>query len=194
MNVDLVEFRTLQAADVIGRVAGPRFADATADHPEVLTWVQRYLTDPSACPSLVLVGPTGVGKTWQAWGALRAIITTLAASGRGLVWRAVTHPDLNDKLRPKPDGSHAWALDRYLRAELLLVDDLGAGKQTDWTGDSLFRLVDGRWSHQLPTIYSTNLTQQQLADAVGDRVVSRLADSMRVQLCGSDRRWEGAAR
>lgn len=191
--VDRVAFLTEQAATVLSRRIPARFADAVCDHPQVAAWADRFAADPTRVPSLVLTGPTGTGKTRQCWGLLRKVVMAHATTGRRVRWEFTTHPELNDQLRPKPDGSHAWALEPYLHAELLILDDLGAGKQSEWTGDSLHRLVDHRWSHMLPTVYSTNLTPAQLADAVGDRIVSRLADSTRVALKGSDRRREGAA-
>lgn len=187
--MDVVAFRVDQArATLAGRIP-PRFAAAEVDRPDVARWVGRCLTGLEGAPPLVLTGPTGVGKTWQCWGALRAVVEGRAHTGQGTRWRATTHPDLNAEMRPKPDGSHAFALDPYLAAELLLFDDLGAGKQTDWTGDALYRLVDHRWAHHLPTIYSTNLTRVVLTEAVGDRVVSRLADAVHVAIKGGDRRW-----
>jgi DNA replication protein DnaC len=190
---DLIAWRIEQARTVLTRRTPPRFADAQATDPDLGAWARRYIADP-AQPPIVLAGPTGVGKTWQAYGALRTIVEGLANRGLGLNWRATNHPDLNDKLRPKPDGSHTWALDPYLETDLLLLDDLGAGRQTEWTGDSLYRLVDHRWANDKPTIYSTNLNATELTAIVGDRVVSRLADAQRITIKGEDRRWSGATR
>lgn len=189
---DIVAFRTEQAREVLNRRVPGRFAEAKPDNPDVADWVARYLAAPTEAQSLVLVGPTGTGKTYQCWGALRAVVEGLAATGRGLTWRATTHPDLNAAMRPKSDNSHNGALEMYMEAELLMLDDLGAGKQSEWTGDALYRLVDHRWSNQKTTIYSTNLTPTALTDAVGDRVVSRLADALRVTIKGTDRRWAAA--
>jgi len=191
-TVDPVEFRASQARAVLASRVPAMFADATVEHPAVADWVRRYLADPTSVRSLLLSGPTGVGKTHHAWALLRQVVEGRAQAGKGLLWRFTSHPGLNDELRPKPDGRHAYALEPYLAAELLVLDDLGAGKQSEWTGDSLHRLVDHRWQHRLVTVYSTNLTAQQLTDAVGDRVVSRLADAERVVIKGDDRRWTGA--
>lgn len=188
-KLDAIEFCKQHTAAVLDARIPVRFAGARVDHPQVAAWVRRYLDNPAGCPSLVLAGNTGTGKTWLCWAALRAAVEGLAASGRRVMWRAVTHPDLNASQRVKADGSHNTALHDFMAAELLMLDDLGAGKNTDWTEDTLYRLVDYRWSHNLPTIYSTNLVPKQLVDTVGERVVSRLGDAVRVQIVGGDRRW-----
>ena len=187
---DVIEFRRDQAEQVIANHIPPRFEDATVDHPEIAAWVEKFLADPKSCPTLLVVGPTGTGKTWQLYGALKAVLRGLAEQGLGLDFRATSHPDLNDAMRPKPDQSHAYALEPFLKAQLVLIDDLGTGKQSEWTGDGLYRLVDHRWSRQLPSMFTTNLTAAKFTEAVGDRVASRLADGVRVPIKGEDRRWK----
>jgi DNA replication protein DnaC len=186
----VVEFRREQAEQVITSHVPRRFEDATADNAEIAEWVEKFLADPKSCPTLLVVGPTGTGKTWQLWGALKAILRGLAEQGQGLDFRATSHPDLNDAMRPKPDQSHAFAIEPFLKAQLVLIDDLGTGKQTEWTGDGLYRLVDYRWSRQLPSMFTTNLTAARFTESVGDRVASRLADGVRVAMKGEDRRWK----
>lgn len=187
---NLVEFRREQAESIIASHVPARFEDATASNPDIAEWVEKFLADPKTCPTLLVVGPTGTGKTWQLYGALKAILRGLAEQGLGCDFRTTSHPDLNDAMRPKPDQSHAYALEPYLKAQLVLIDDLGTGKQTEWTGDSLYRLVDHRWSNQLPSMFTTNLTAAKFTEAVGDRVASRLADGVRVPIKGEDRRWK----
>lgn len=165
-----------------------RFADARPDHPQVAKWVERFNTDPRSAPSMLLVGKPGTGKTWQMLGALRAVVESAAARQRLVRYRMVTHPRLNDQLRPKADGSHESALEPCESAHLLLLDDLGAGRQSDWAGDCLYRLVDHRWFHSLPTVYATNLGMEALGEAIGDRVLSRIVDGMVVPFTGEDRR------
>lgn len=181
-------FRLAQAEAVLADIIPGRFRDATTTHPVVLGWAERFLTRATGCPSLVLIGEPGTGKTYTAYAVLRAVVIAAVKAGKPVYFKAVRHPDFNDMLRPKQDGSHEHALDPYLSAELLLFDDIGAGKQSDWTADSLYRLVDHRWSEDLPTIYTTNASQGQLATAVGERIVSRLSDATMVLLNGPDRR------
>jgi chromosomal replication initiation ATPase DnaA len=185
--LDRRDFHRAQIVDRIHNRWHGRYDQATPA-PPVATWIRRHLADPERHPSLLLVGVTGTGKTWNAVAALRAIGDHHADHGRGLNWAAVTHPDLADQMRPKTDGSHEHALDRYLDADLLILDDLGAGMAREWTTDWLQRLVDHRWVRRAPTIYTTNLGDQ-LRQAVGDRVHSRIGDAAHIQLQGDDRRW-----
>jgi DNA replication protein DnaC len=172
------------AAAIHHRWAG-RYDDARPE-PRVDTWIRNHLAEPHAHPALFINGATGSGKTHSAVAAINAIATAKP----GIRWAAVTHPDLGDELRPKRDDSHEGALDRYLDADLLLLDDLGAGMTTPWTIDCVQRLVDRRWTRRMATIYTTNLPADDLRAAVGDRVFSRIGDAVHVNLGSVDRRWQ----
>lgn len=187
---DLVGFRTAQAKRSLAKIPA-RFADEIDLLPQVRDWTVAYLADPAKAKSLVLSGPTGTGKSHQAYQAIRTVVLALAERGLPPHWLAISHPALNDAHRPQPDGSHTIALAPYLEPGLVFLDDVGAGKQTEWTGDVLYRLVDHRWANCLPTVYATNLTPSKLAAEVGDRVTSRLADAVQVTVKGGDRRWSG---
>jgi DNA replication protein DnaC len=183
--VNRATFYRQQVAAVIHRRWGGEYDQATCDHPAVAGWVRSHL-DNHRNPSLLIVGNTGTGKTWQAIGALKTIAAHHANHGHRIDWQMVSHPDLGGELRG--DGID-HALNRYLAAELLILDDLGAAMTTPWMTDCLQRLVDRRVSRRLATIYTTNLGGDQFRVAVGDRVHSRLGHAVRVKLIGSDRRW-----
>lgn len=155
----------------------------------ITDWTRQHLADPRATPALFLAGNTGTGKTYGAVTVLRTIAEHHADQGRGLTWYAATHPDLADQMRPKTDNSHEYALDPYLDADLLILDDLGATLSREWATDWLQRLIDHRWTRRAATIYTTNLPASQLRTAVGDRVYSRIGDATRIHLDGDDRRW-----
>lgn len=188
LTVDRRAFHREQADATVARFPR-RYREATASHPQVLAWVQQMVAAPADAPSLLLAGRTGVGKTYEAYGALRAVKYGLADRGRPIAAAWTTHAELNAKLRPSPDGSHHHALDEYAAADLLLFDDVAAGLSSEWTQDSLYRLVDGRWLDMRPTIFTTNLAPDKLAASVGDRLMSRIHGmSTVVLLDGPDRR------
>ncbi|WUH94588.1 ATP-binding protein [Streptomyces sp. NBC_00433] len=137
-------------------------------------------------PSLLLLGPTGVGKTHSAYGAIR----DLAITGVTAHWVVTTAADMYGALRPRHGVDSESEFRRYRDARLLLIDDLGADrKPTEFTEEVNFRLVNHRYEQHLPTLMTSNVGATDLAARLGDRVTSRLAEMcQRVVLKGHDRR------
>ena len=126
-------------------------------------------------------------------------IRRIATAGIKVSWQAASLSDLLAGLRPR-DGVDAEAVyGKYAGADLLMVDDLGGEKPSDWSEVTLFRLVNYRSMHLLPTIWTTNLPKQlkdgknpapppTLQSELPGRVFSRLAESKFVAIKGEDRR------
>jgi DNA replication protein DnaC len=188
---NLPDYMVEQAEATLRMVLPARFRTAETDHPDVIGWTNRYLADPDTCPDMLLKGPVGTGKSHQAFGALRRVALAVAARAGRMTYQVISHPDFNDAMRPKPDGANVRTLADFQTVDLLVFDDLGAGKTTEWTEDTLHRLVDCRWANQRPTIATTNLTPEKFRSDLDERVVSRLSMSVQVALTGTDRRRGG---
>lgn len=181
-----------RADEVTRKRIPPRFRDATATAPGVTAWcdglTRAYAAgDMAAVKPLLITGRTGVGKTHQAYGAVRRIM----AAGIVIGWLASTAPDLYARLRPKPDVDSEAEFRRWADTPLLLLDDIGAAKDSEWTEEVLYRLVNHRTECMLPVIYTTNLPilgPVSLKSASSERVFSRLAECDVVTLKGRDRR------
>ena len=172
-----------------------RFASAAADHPDVRDWVETWRTDPDSAPSLLLAGAVGVGKTYQAFGALREVATTVRQDPRymtrvsGPRWEAVTSADLYASLRPRSGVDTERQMEAYRNVDMLLIDDLGAAKASEWVEETTYRIISGRYDDMKPSIFTTNLPTPELKNALGNRIASRLAESCRVVVLeGPDRR------
>ncbi|MFK0045476.1 ATP-binding protein [Streptomyces sp. NPDC090741] len=182
-----------------------RFRSATAQRPEIHTWIDNLATEAIAeqqrrkapvasinrGPSLLLLGPTGVGKTHEAYGAVRE----LAITGIVARWTVVTAADLYAQLQPRHGIDSEAEFQRYSKASILLVDDLGAGgKISEFTEGINFRLINHRYENQLPTLITSNVLPKDLSARLGDRVTSRLVEMcQRVPITGHDRRRGEAA-
>ncbi|ANZ14878.1 ATP-binding protein [Streptomyces noursei] len=174
----------------------PRYKVAVADHPQVLAWardVAQQAVAPSlgarrqvtTGPSLLMAGVVGAGKTHQAYGAVRQLVE----SGVGVRWRATTAADLYADLRPRPGVDSERELAAVSRCPLLIIDDLGAAKASEWVEEVTYRLINRRYNHMLPTLVTTNLAIKDLRAYLGDRVTSRLAQmTTRVEFEPVDRR------
>jgi DNA replication protein DnaC len=178
-------FLLQRAIDRCDELFPARYAEATADHPIVTRWVSAFRTNHRRAPSLLLLGPTGVGKTYQAFGALRAAVTVELP----LRWYALTTADLYASLRPRHGHDTEAQLRLYRDAELLLLDDLGAAKPSEFVEEITYRLINARYEACRPSIFTSNLSVEALKETLGDRIVSRLAEMCtRCVLTGDDRR------
>jgi chromosomal replication initiation ATPase DnaA len=136
--------------------------------------------------NVIIMGPVGTGKSVAGHAFLRHV----QACG---VWRSgsISTAHLMDRLRPS--GDETSPLERWSRLDVLMLDDLGTEKPSEWVEERLFLLVDERWQFERPTIATTNLTPKRLREVLGDRVYSRIQDNaIAVTLAGSDRRREAA--
>ena len=177
-----------------------RYQTAVADHPAIAAWVREIARNgrpgPGGAPgiaqgrSLLIVGTTGTGKTHQAYGAVRSLVS----AGVRLRWKAVTAADLYAELRPRPGHDGERELMDMARCPLLIIDDLGAAKSSEWTEEITMRLINRRYNEMLPTLVTTNLGMTDLRTHIGDRVASRLTEMTdKVILDGPDRRRDIAA-
>jgi DNA replication protein DnaC len=135
----------------------------------------------------LIVGDYGVGKTHLAVAALRAS----QWSKPGIYWESVTK--FLDHLRQRSYGDGAEdiadVIRPYERGDFLLVlDDLGIEKRTEWSEDRLYQVLDSRYSWRLPTIITTNVDRERI-DA---RIRSRFREGL-VVCKGKDVRGKGAS-
>lgn len=165
-------------------------------HPqqEAARRVEQWLDEQAPVgQNLLLLGGVGTGKTGLGIAAVRE------ASFRGKSVRFGTAADMLDAMRPrrdetgKPDEMAAeFALRSLQGVDLLLLDDLGAEKQTDWGAERLYLVINGRYERELPTIVTSNLTLDQMSamhPEMGARIVSRLLEHYElIPLLGDDLR------
>jgi DNA replication protein DnaC len=171
--------KRIQAAGIPARFAGCTLESYQTPEPgqaaaleAVREWVERY----DGKSSLILMGQTGSGKTHLAIAALRAVLERTSITGH-----YANVPDLLAMMRrdwdaKDADGAGAEAFDRAQTGALVVLDDLGAEKLSEWAREQAYLLIDHRYAWCLPTIITTNLDAAALSVAYGDRITSRLVE------------------
>jgi DNA replication protein DnaC len=82
--------------------------------------------------------------------------------------------------------------DKDAAPRLLLLDDIGAEKPSDWVRERLYSLINFRSANKLATIYTSNCPPESLVSMVGQRCYSRIiGDNMIVEMRGKDHRIGG---
>ena len=125
--------------------------------------------------NLVFIGPTGVGKTGLACGIL---LRALFAGRRAQFVKA---QDLFDDLfRSLADHSSRKLLDRMMRVEVLLIDELGYLNLRPEQSNIFFKLMEERYQRRLCTVITTNLDYEEWYAFLGQKaMVAALLDRAR---------------
>jgi DNA replication protein DnaC len=72
---------------------------------------------------------------------------------------------------------------------LLIIDDIGAERPSDWVRERLLTIIDERYSNNLSTIYTSNCNKQQMMENLHERVYDRIKDARALEFKGPS--WRG---
>lgn len=142
---------------------------------------------PKTKKGIYIHGEIGSGKSHIAW-AIKKQVT----GPRVVFWNV---PDLMQEIRNDMDRT---AYDKMRPEEkltenstrfLLILDDIGAEKATEFVAEKLYRIINHRYNEMIPTVFTSNLTLGELAEQIGERCASRIAEMCEIiNLTGGDRR------
>jgi DNA replication protein DnaC len=156
---------------------------------------------------LLFVGRPGLGKTHLSVGILGALILQHRVKGLFVDYRDLLK-QVQNSYDPAVSATELSILRPVFNAEVLVIDDLGASKPTDWVFDTVAHILNSRYNDRLITIITTNfanlpevkaeelvrknesqriMSERTLGDRIGDRVLSRLPEMcVVVEMSGED--------
>jgi len=151
---------------------------------------------------LLLVGPVGVGKTHLAVALLHDLIELYGIRGLFYQFGALLR-QIQDSYNPISQTSELSVLQPVFDADVLVLDELGASKPTDWVRDTMMQIINTRYNDKRLTIFTTNYgdkranekdTRELLEDRIGVALRSRLYEMCRtVEIEAEDYRKRTAA-
>jgi DNA replication protein DnaC len=87
-----------------------------------------------------------------------------------------------------PDPSFGTTLKLVENIPLLIIDDIGAEKTSEWVRERLLNIIDERYSNNRSTIYTSNCSLEQISESLGSRIADRLREAESLQFRGKSKR------
>jgi DNA replication protein DnaC len=151
---------------------------------------------------LLLTGSIGVGKTHLAVGILQALVVERGAVGLFYDYRDLLK-QVQNSYNAQVRETELEVLRPVFEAEVLVLDELGASKPTDWVWDTVAHILNTRYNDRRTTIITTNypnagplgtesgvrgaMREETLGDRIGERMRSRLQEMcVVVEMQGED--------
>jgi len=137
---------------------------------------------------LLLMGQPGNGKTSLAVAILHHMVEQTRGRYSVQYWNV---PRGLSRLRDSFEdaSSERMSVRDLLHHRLVVLDDLGKQRMTDWVQEQFYQLIDGLSAEERPVVVTTNRTPAELQEEMNGAVVSRLIGMChRVVLQGKDLR------
>ncbi|MGA8154428.1 MAG: ATP-binding protein [Terriglobales bacterium] len=199
----------MESAGIPERYKKCGFSDYQTSNPSLAAaklvvekWAAEYPFDQTG---LLLVGPRGLGKTHLSIAVLKELakkgVHCLFCDYRELL------KQIQNSYNPSSQSSELELLRPVFETEVVVLDDLGAQKPSEWVWDTVSFILNSRYNGKKPTIITTNFLdgpsaseeavegprraarEETLGDRIGERMRSRLFEMCRlVQIYGKDYR------
>lgn len=165
--------RLVQKSGLFGLLEGMTF-ESYPDRNTLYNFSIKYAESfsPETTEGILFYGRPGSGKTHLSCAIANHIIRekqifVLFAKSADILYK------IKDSFK-KESISELDIIHRYCNAPLLIIDDFGTEKLTEWAEQVYYKIIDDRLISQSPLIISSNFTPEELENRLGERIVSRI--------------------
>jgi len=134
--------------------------------------VNTFIKNP--VKGIFLYGIAGTGKTYLSVKIFQALSQA----------QFISFPKFLLHLKNNFDDRTSWKnedlIDKLGEAPILIIDDVGAEKMSEWVAEIFYILIDERYSRMLPTIITSNFSTQEIAERFGARISSRIIEMCKI--------------
>lgn len=133
-------------------------------------YAEKFVKVGTAPQGLLMYGSVGTGKTFASACIANYLMDnnkTVLVMNLGLYLM---------KLKKEWDEAESNVLEYVKKCDLLIIDDFGVEKTTEFVLDKTFALIDTRYRAEKPLIITTNLSQEKILDKFGLRIADRLQE------------------
>jgi DNA replication protein DnaC len=168
-------------ANIPPRFKNAKLSDFTRIDP-ILEWIKNPAN------FLLITGPCGTGKTHL------ACAITIELRKKAIQTRFVVSANLFLAIRRSFNNRDYAVLSEYdivdsmVSPPVLVCDDIGVQKQSEFVIETWYTIIDSRYRDCKPTVFTSNLSLKEISLCLSDRVASRLASGVQMNLHGKDRR------
>lgn len=179
------QFRMVQhdTAKIPKRFADKSFAGFIVSSPAqqvaldaCMEYVDNFSKHKREGRCVLLLGKVGTGKTHLATSAASFLINERMVKA---IYRTVGSVigEIKATFSDKSGDSEAHIMRELIGADLLVLDEVGATKQSEFELATLFSIINGRYEQGRPMIIVSNLSPAELNDALGVRCVDRIREN-----------------
>jgi len=161
-------------------------------HERVMSYATSFEEHYNNGDWLVLSGSFGLGKTHLALAVARHVLKFFAKknskTNHGTIYTGLpkvlflSSSELIQNIRDSYDSDELderSLMNKYKNTELLIIDDLGTEKATEWQQEKMYMGLDYRYREMKPTIITTNLSAGELSEHITERVYERIIETTR---------------
>jgi len=177
-GVDIVFRRNCFYAGIPNKYVSREWGDyrVTSDNARAVK-IAKYLSENRPARGAFFYGATGTGKTYL------AALVAMDYVRDGYAVAFYDMPALFESIKRTFDSEESTSelLNRICESELLVLDDMGAERVTDWTSEQLYLIINRRYNANRPLVATANFDLEGLERRLGNdlnahRIISRLKE------------------